>query len=136
MVQKSFGPNTITEGGPTKVAFTRLLDESALADLRGVDATATQVQRWVDKRIEARVVGVGDRTFTIRITADSVAARVDWRADYDALSYGWIDTPPEISHGVRAYMKALDLCRLRLRYRHRRPALVLRIEQRRAVRLS
>lgn len=109
VVQKSFGPNTITEGGQTKVAFTRRLDVAALADLRGVDATATQVQRWVDKRTEARVVVVGDQMFTIRITAGSAAARIDWRADFDALSYEWIDTPPEVAHGVRAYMKALGL---------------------------
>lgn len=62
-------------------------------DLRGIDATATQVQHWVDKTSEARVVVVGQRTFTIRITASSDAARVDWRADFTALSYEWIDTP-------------------------------------------
>jgi ATP-grasp ribosomal peptide maturase len=109
VVQKSFGPNTITEDGRTKVAFTRRLDDAALADLRGINATATQVQRWVNKQSEARVVVVGDQTFTIRITAGSAAARVDWRADYDALSYEWIDTPPEIAHSVNAYMKALGL---------------------------
>lgn len=109
VVQKSFGANTFSEGGQTKVAFTRRLDEAALGDLRGIDATATQLQRWVDKLTEARVVVVGDRMFTIRITAGSAAAHIDWRADYDALTYEWIDTPPEIAHGVRAYMKALGL---------------------------
>lgn len=109
VVQKSFGPNVITEGGRTKVAFTRRLDESALADLRGVDATATQVQRWVDKTVDARIVVVGDHMFTIAITAGSAAGRVDWRADYDALSYEWIDTPADVAHGVRAYMKAMGL---------------------------
>jgi ATP-grasp ribosomal peptide maturase len=109
VVQKSFGANTITEAGQTKVAFTRRLDEATLEDLRGVDATATQIQQWVNKRTEARVVVVGDQTFTIRIAAGSAAAQVDWRADYDALSYEWIDTPPEITHGVRAYMKTLGL---------------------------
>jgi hypothetical protein len=47
--------------------------------------------------------------FTIWITAGSAAARVDWRADYDALSYEWIDTPAKIAHGVSAYMKAFGL---------------------------
>lgn len=108
-VQKSFGPNCVTEGAQTKVAYTRRLDDAALADLRGVDATATQVQEWVDKTSEVRVVVVGERLFTIRITAASPAAHVDWRADYDALTYEWIVTPPEVADGVHAYMKALGL---------------------------
>lgn len=109
VVQKSFGPNSVTEGGQTKIAYTRRLDDDALADLRGVDATATQLQGWVDKTSEARLVVVGDQLFTIRITAASAASRVDWRADFDALGYEWIDTPAEVDHGVRAYMKTLGL---------------------------
>ncbi len=109
VIQKSFGPNTVTEGGRLKVAYTRRLDDAALADLRGVDATATQVQEWMDKACEARVVVVGEQLFTIRITAASAASRVDWRADFDALSYEWIDTPPEVEQGVRAFMESLGL---------------------------
>lgn len=109
VVQKSFGPNTVTEDGQVKVAYTRRLDAEALGDLAGVATTATQVQSWVDKAWEARIVVVGDRMFTIRISAGSAAARVDWRADFDALSYEWIDTPSNVEDGVRAYMKALGL---------------------------
>jgi hypothetical protein len=109
VIQKSFGPNTVTEGGQVKVAYTRLLDGDDLADLRGVDATTTQLQGWVDKACEARILVVGDRMFTVRITAGSVASRVDWRADFAALSYEWIDTPLEVEDGVRAYMNALGL---------------------------
>lgn len=109
VVQKSFGPNVITEGGRPKVAFTRRLDGMVLADLRGVDATATQVQRWVDKTTDARIVVVGDRMFTILIKSGSAAGRVDWRADYDALSYEWIETPPHVGRGVQEYMQVLGL---------------------------
>lgn len=109
VVQKSFGPNCITEGAQTKVAYTRRLDDDALADLRGVDATATQVQGWVAKTSEARIVVVGDTVFTIRLTTASAAAYIDWRSDYDALAYEWIDTPPDLAVGIRGYMKTLGL---------------------------
>lgn len=109
VIQKSFGPNCVTEGGRTKVAYTRRLDHGALADLRGVEVTATQVQDWVDKTSEARLVVVGDQLFTIRITAASDASYVDWRADYAALTYEWIDTPCDVALGVRSYMHALGL---------------------------
>jgi ATP-grasp ribosomal peptide maturase len=109
VVRKSLGPNTVTEGGSLTVAFTHRLTVTDLADLSGVNATATQVQHWVDKTHEARVIVVGDRMFTILIRAGSVASRVDWRADYLALSYEWVDTPPEIEKGLRAYVTRMGL---------------------------
>ncbi len=109
LVCKSFGPNTITEGGQLKVAYTRRLSHDDLAALEGVASTATQLQRWVDKAHEARVVVVGDRIFTITITTASAAARVDWRADFAALRYEHIDTPDQIAEPLRRYMHALGL---------------------------
>lgn len=106
---KSFGPNTITEGGQLKIAYTRRLDETDLDELEGVASTATQLQRWVDKTHEARVVVIGDRMFTITITADSPQAKVDWRADFTALRYQLVDTPPEVEKGLRRYMDTLGL---------------------------
>lgn len=108
-VCKSFGPNTITEAGQLKVAYTRRLAERDLTELDGVATTATQLQQWIEKTHEARVVVLGQRMFTITIHADSPAARVDWRADFAALSYRFIDTPPEIEKGLRRYMDSLGL---------------------------
>jgi len=109
VVCKSFGPNTVTEGGQLKIAYTRRLDENDLGQLDGVASTATQLQRWVDKTHEARVIVIGERMFTVTITASSPRARVDWRADFTALSYGLIDTPPEVEKGLRRYMATLGL---------------------------
>lgn len=106
---KSFGPNTVTEGGQVKIAYTRRLAEDDLDALDGVATTATQLQRWVDKAHEARVVVVGERMFTITITAGSPRAQVDWRADFDALRYAFVDTPPEVEKGLRRYMNVLGL---------------------------
>ena len=108
-VCKSFGPNTITEGGQLKIAYTRRLAEADLAELDGVASTATQLQRWVDKTHEARVLVIGERMFTITITADSPQARVDWRSDFSALRYRLVDTPPEVEKGLRRYMDTLGL---------------------------
>lgn len=109
VVRKSLGPNTVTEGGRLTVAFTHRLTATDLVDLSGVDATAAQVQQWVNKVHEARVVVVGERMFTIVIRAGSEVSRVDWRADYPALSYEWVDTPSEIENGLRAYMTQMGL---------------------------
>ncbi|MEU6267501.1 ATP-grasp ribosomal peptide maturase [Saccharopolyspora shandongensis] len=106
---KSFGPNTVTEGGNLKVAFTQRLTSDDLTELGGVASTATQLQRWVNKASEARVIVVGEQIFTIKIHAGSEAAHVDWRADFPALTYEWIDTPAEITQPIRAYMKTLGL---------------------------
>ncbi|WP_370949060.1 ATP-grasp ribosomal peptide maturase [Amycolatopsis sp. cg5] len=106
VVHKSFGPNSITEGSLLKVAYTRRF---TTADLRGVATTALQAQAWVAKGAEARVVVTGERMFTILIKANSAASFEDWRADFGALTYELIDTPPEIEARVRAYMKALGL---------------------------
>jgi ATP-grasp ribosomal peptide maturase len=109
VVRKSLGPNTVTEGGQLKVTFTHRLTSNDLADLSGVGATATQVQHWVNKSHEARVVVVGDRMFSILIRAGSEASRVDWRMDYPALSYEWIETPSDIEKGLRRYMVGMGL---------------------------
>ncbi len=109
VVRKSIGPNTVTEGGQLTVAFTHRLTAADLADLSGVDATATQAQHWVNKTHEARVVAVGECMFTILIRAGSDSSRVDWRADYPALSYEWVDTPPEIEKGLHAYLAEMGL---------------------------
>ncbi|WP_033290915.1 ATP-grasp ribosomal peptide maturase [Amycolatopsis jejuensis] len=108
-VCKSFGPNTITEGGQLKVAYTRRLGATDLAALDGVATTATQLQGWVDKTHEARVIVIGERMFTITITADSPSAHVDWRSDFAALRYRLVDTPREVENGLRRYLDNLDL---------------------------
>ncbi|MGH3885477.1 MAG: hypothetical protein ACRDSZ_02735 [Pseudonocardiaceae bacterium] len=109
IVQKSLGPNTITEGDRIEVAFTRRLEPADLEDLSAVELTATQVQAWVEKKYEARVIVVGDQMFTILIYAGSPAGHVDWRADYKSLNYEWIETPSEIAKPLRGYVDRLGL---------------------------
>lgn len=109
IVQKSLGPNTITMGDRIEVAYTRRLGTDDLDDLAGVELTATQVQGWVDKKHEARVIVVGRLMFTILIRANSAASHVDWRSDYQSLDYEYIETPADVAKGLRDYVDQLGL---------------------------
>jgi ATP-grasp ribosomal peptide maturase len=108
-VTKCFGSNTIMEEGVRKIGFTRIVDDSELADLRGVGATTHLFQRWVPKAFEVRMVVIGDQITSVAIRAGSAAAYVDWRADYEALSYELIEPPALVAEGVRRLMKSMDL---------------------------
>jgi ATP-grasp ribosomal peptide maturase len=102
-VAKALGAPAIVEGGGRKTTFTHRLDAADLADLRGVERTAHQFQRWVPKAFEARVFVVGDRVFAAAIHAGSEASYVDWRNDYTALRYERIEPPSDVAAGVVAY---------------------------------
>jgi hypothetical protein len=43
------------------------------------------------------------------IHAGSEAAAIDWRSDYDSLTYEAVETPPEVRRGVLNLMKSLGL---------------------------
>lgn len=109
VVQKSLGPNTITVGDRIEVAYTRRLDGADLADLAGVELTATQVQGWVDKLHEARVIVVDRLIFTILIRANSPESYVDWRSDYQSLDYEHIETPADVAKSLLDYVDQLGL---------------------------
>lgn len=47
--------------------------------------------------------------FAVAITAHSEAARIDWRSDYDALTYRRVDSPAEIASSVQRYLTASGL---------------------------
>ena len=108
-VAKALGAPAIVEGGGRKTTFTHRLDEADLTDLRGVEHTAHQFQRWVPKAFEARVFVVGDRVFAAAIHAGNDASYVDWRNDYAALRYEPIEPPTGVAAGVVAYCAELGL---------------------------
>lgn len=102
-VAKALGAPSVLEQGTRKTAFTRLLDAADLADLRGIEITAHQFQRWVRKAYEARVVVVGAEVFAAGIFAGTAASRVDWRNDYSALRYELLVPPVSVVAGVLQY---------------------------------
>lgn len=109
VVTKMFGASAICEQGGRRVALTQRLTDTDLDDLRGIEMTAHIVQRWAPKREEARVIVIGSYLFAVAIRAQSQAAYIDWRSDYDALSYEPIPLPTGVEHGIRAVMHELGL---------------------------
>jgi hypothetical protein len=87
VVTKMFGASAICEQGGRRVALTQRLTAADLHDLRGIELTAHLVQQWATKREEARVIVIGRHAFAVAIRAHSQASYIDWRADYNALSY-------------------------------------------------
>lgn len=108
-ITKLLGSNTISEEGTRKLSWTRVLDADDLADLRGVEVTTHLVQRWVPKSFEVRVIAMGEHLTAAAIHAGNATSYVDWRSDYDALTYDLIDPPTEVTEGIHALMRAFGL---------------------------
>lgn len=104
VVRKLFSCHVLDEAGRPAVGYTRLITDDDLTDLEHVALTAHQVQYYVDKLMDVRVVVVGDRIFPVAIHPLSGAARIDFRADYRALRHEVIELPVVVTHGIRRFM--------------------------------
>lgn len=109
VITKALGTSRVLEEGVRKIGFTRRLTEADLSDLRGINVTLHQIQDWVEKDHEARVVVIGTTMFAIGIYAGSKASHIDWRSDHDALTYAVLDLPLEVENGLRAFMAEFRL---------------------------
>ena len=67
------------------------------------------LQRRITAAYAARLTVVDGRIFAAAIHAHSDAARMDWRSDYDALTYEAVDPPVDVAEGVRIMMNRLSL---------------------------
>jgi ATP-grasp ribosomal peptide maturase len=108
-VTKALAAPAVVESGGRRTAFTHLLEEEDLADLRGVRVTTHQFQEWVPKLYEARVTVVGDRVFVAGIHAGTDATYIDWRNGYRDLKYTRPKLPHHVHDGLLKYLKEFDL---------------------------
>lgn len=108
-VTKLLGANTISEEGARKLSWTRVLDAAALDDLRGVEVTTHLMQRWIPKAFEVRVIAIGEHLTATAIYAGNDTSHIDWRSDYDALTYEQIQPPETVVRGIQALMSDFDL---------------------------
>jgi ATP-grasp ribosomal peptide maturase len=108
-VTKMLGANHIAEEGTRKITFTRLLGHDDLADLRGIHITTHQFQRWAPKQYDCRVIAIGKQLFAFAIHAGNAASHIDFRVDYDALTYEPIELPADVASGIKQFMDALGL---------------------------
>lgn len=109
MVRKLFSCHVPDDSGRSMVGHTRLVTEDDLLDLQCVTHTAHQVQSFVDKLMDVRVVVVGDKVFPVAIHPLSEAARVDFRADYRAVRHELIELPREVDHSIHRFMNESGL---------------------------
>lgn len=110
VVCKQLSGLTFTEDGddqPRMIYTTRV--EPADIDPAQIATTAHLFQEWVAKEYEVRVTMVGREPYAVSIRSASSAGHIDWRADYDALSYERITIPPDVHAGISRFMDALGL---------------------------
>jgi ATP-grasp ribosomal peptide maturase len=100
------GPLQYPDGRRTGVP-THLVDPDTIDD--SVSLTAHLFQEWITKSHEVRLTVVGTEMFAAEIHAGSDAARVDWRSDYDALSYDVGKVPDDVRAGVLGWMEHFRL---------------------------
>lgn len=82
-----------------------------------ISGTAHLFQERVDKVADLRITVVGDALFCVRIDIEqhetswtgSGEQLLDWRYDYDRLTYSVIDPPAEVTDQVAAYLKFFGL---------------------------
>ena len=111
LVYKSLSGELVADGSDVKAIYTTPIVLSELRD-PSIAYTAHLFQCQVlDKDWDVRLTVVDDAMFAVALHSSSTTGHLDWRRDYDSLSYEKVDVPPHVSDGVRALM-----CELRLRY--------------------
>lgn len=106
---KPFGGTAgITDTDGTHQVFTTLVTPEQVGH-PSTAHTMHLVQQWVPKDHEVRLTVVDDQFFAARIDACTPDARVDWRADYQALTYAPTETPMFVRSRVTALLHQLNL---------------------------
>lgn len=100
------GPLEYPDGRRTGVP-THVVDPDTID--RSVSLTAHLFQEWIPKSHEVRLTVVGEELFAAEIHAGSDAARVDWRSDYDALTYDVCQVPDDVRAGVLGWLEHFRL---------------------------
>lgn len=108
VVYKPLSAANIVKGDDVQLVYTSKICSGDLDDI-DLSLTMNLLQDWVSKRHDVRVTVIGRRIFAVAIYAGSSDAYVDWRTDYDSLTYEPIDVPKLVSNGISAYMKHFDL---------------------------
>jgi glutathione synthase/RimK-type ligase-like ATP-grasp enzyme len=98
----------LAEQSRMRVVNATLINSECIDDAT-VGRTAHTFQQWIDKKFDARVTVVGNRCFGVAIEAATEEARIDWRSDYESLSYETIEVPMEVKAGIKKYLDRFGL---------------------------
>jgi ATP-grasp ribosomal peptide maturase len=108
VVCKQLSSLVFSESDELRVTYTTVIDP-AVIDPVAFAATAHLIQEFVPKAYEARVTVVGRTPIAVAIRSTSEAGRIDWRSDYDALTYKRIDVPEAVTNSVGRFLDVLGL---------------------------
>lgn len=108
VVYKPLSAPSWLENGDTYVVFTTPITPDQWGD-PAIGRTAHMFQQRLDKEFEVRLTMVDGKAFPAAIHAHSDAARIDWRSDYDALTYSIPTVPQRVLTGARDLLRRLHL---------------------------
>lgn len=107
-VCKPFGGSGVTDTEGHHQVYTSIVTPDECVS-PNVARTMHLFQQWVPKAYEVRLTVVDSQYFAARIVSASSAGYMDWRADYDALTYTPVDTPNFVRSRVAALLDVLGL---------------------------
>lgn len=109
LICKALAASVLHTGDRAHVVYTRAVTDDDIEQMcrgdAGVDYAAHMFQPFVASEYAVRLTVVGQHFHAVRIDAGSERSRMDWRSDYEHLSYERIDIPDETRAGVVAYMR-------------------------------
>ncbi|MGH3718168.1 MAG: ATP-grasp ribosomal peptide maturase [Pseudonocardiaceae bacterium] len=109
IILKPLAMGSLDEAGAISSLYTVKPAPADLADLGSVRVTAHLFQQWIEPQYAVRVTTIGDVLFPVAIHAHSEAARVDWRSDYDAVSYRVTRCPESVTEAIARYLSVMGL---------------------------
>lgn len=98
VVYKPLRPPEITRNGQPMAIWAGEVDPGTITDQ--VTATAHTFQARVEKTADVRLTAIGTDLFAVRIDS----GLLDWRSDYDRLSYSPVPVPDDIADAVHRYL--------------------------------
>jgi ATP-grasp ribosomal peptide maturase len=105
VVYKPLRSTEYRQDGDLRTIWVRQVEPEEIGD--GVAACPHLFQQVVPKVADIRLTAVGRELFASRITVDG--DHLDWRLDYDRLTFTPIDVPGAVRRGVHAYLDAFGL---------------------------
>lgn len=109
LVCKQLSAMALHDNDELRLTYTTRIEPDDV-DPAALAVTATQFQEFIwPKAYEARVTMVGRRPLAVGIFAGTEEARVDWRRDYEALSYVPVDPPADVTEAMCRYLDAFGL---------------------------
>lgn len=102
-------PNNAHNFGDERFIYTSPVLEQDLENFEEVQVCAHLFQEMLSKSMDLRVIVIGRRVFTIGIHSHAPQTELDWRVDYNSLSYSIEQLPAEIEQKVLQLVRHFDL---------------------------